>query len=332
MIASRVIQWLLPSLFAVLFLILCLIFKSEPEKRRQRRIKNGNHYNFYDKMLDIWSSIFIFLVIINALLWMLAKLSVLCLFTMVSASILQSNMKILLTCYQITRLQYCFSMQQIHSKKYGYSIYIFIILYIIGLLISCSFIILIIQMNYFIHDSYGCFNSWKGPKQIQYLNYIQYTYYAWDLTVLFLYIYKVIQVHIFTNFNDDLIYKRIRFILKKIIFLTILYEIGTLFYLLTTNYVDGEIMVLLIHLNCWMDILLCSWIMYLMIEHNNHHYLRFIRIISCGCFGDNLRDNMNATINDNGNKQDTVVETGTIMTEIHEIQCIEESEETNTFN
>ena len=52
-------------------------------------------------------------------------------------------------------------------------------------------------------------------------------YTSWDLTTLFLYIYKIISFRKMTQDNNQRnIFRRIKYILNRIIILTILYEIG----------------------------------------------------------------------------------------------------------
>lgn len=135
-----------------------------------------------------------------------------------------------LTFYQITRLSYCFSSEQVHSDKYGYSKHVFIILHCFGILLT----IYTIVMQYLIWNTisvpeFGCALNQNTELFNQLVPILLLWYLIWDITVLVLYLIKICQIGKHKRFKHPSIYRKIRFILHKIVFLTILYEIKGIF-------------------------------------------------------------------------------------------------------
>ena len=229
--------------------------------------------------------------------------------------------RISLTYYQIVRLQYCFSSSQVHSTKYGYSKWIFIGLYIWGIIVTIS--ILIMSIPILVPSAigeYGCIiDASFSNSDFTLRNVVIFIDYAvWDLCVLMLYIYKVFQIYTNTNFSDDNIYKKIKYILYKITILTLIYEIfGTSFLVSLIFFQDKHstqfyIMYPIIYAFIVIEILLTAGVLYLMIEHNDQQYQKLMRMC-CGYRGwmidqDDEQQNM---VTNNINPDETV-DTGTV--------------------
>ena len=194
--------------------------------------------------------------------------------------------------YQLGRLHYCFANSQIHSDK-GYPKWLFIVMYIIGIFIAISFVVLVEML-----DDYHIFNSKCGindkfefyyqPKHVININ-ISGLYYivisicafVWDLFTLYLYISKIRSFMIYKDKHPS-VYKRIQYILQKIFILTMLYQMTGLILML----IVGPLDVIFNTFAPWAHGILTGIIplivslsMYLMMDHNVKEYIRFLKVI-----------------------------------------------------
>ena len=215
--------------------------------------------------------------------------------------------------YQLYRLYYCFANEQIHSKK-GYPKCLFIIMGIYGVSFGIYVYIILLfagidDTSLFVsecgfNDKYEFFSY---PTQLFDGRYIfPWSYYgvsklgivAWDLLTLFLYVFKIWTFKRYTK-NEQNVYKRIMSILHKIFILTIFYEVFSMLY--------GGIVLFTPIWWCWsiarqLVSLSISVSMYLMMDHNNKQYLKFLKIIyffrfhwMCCCCRYLVMDQMNST-------------------------------------
>eukprot|EP01084_Bolivina_argentea_P048162 88749_1 len=192
---------------------------------------------------------------------------------------------ILLTLFQLGRLQYCFSGDQ--QQTYGYPKCLFIILYTTG------FVLIIVGTYgvFGVHVTkgyYGCINKEYDNKALASLIYL--IYYAWNFTVLGLYWYKLQKIAKFIKQNKDKkskqIFNQIYLSLHKILLLTIIYEIMFFVVSVITTMLGAYFTGALYPLVRAISNVIGSVIMYLMIEHNNNDYLKIISIcykIFCCC-------------------------------------------------
>eukprot|EP01084_Bolivina_argentea_P066812 121822_1 len=327
--------WFNRCIYILLLIILFWIFKSEPSKRKIKQETNDHYNSIYQRLLNISSIVVIIFCIIAAFLSLLTCIPYICVYTNGVSGFTWSLIKITLTLYQIARLNYCFSSQQVHSSKYGYSKYTFGVLYI-GAIVN---IVSTFYVSFFIvHivteqiDMYGCIAKIPCKQDFKLILMSIIIYFVWDLTVLFLYIYKVIQIYFKTNFQNECIYNRIYGILRKIIFLTILYEITTVVPMSNFLFVKSRKIQLFTDAIVWcIDILASGVTIYLMMEHNNECYLKFVRCLLCksddGIKNDIVSDdNMDVEVN----IHDTIHETQCMSSEIQHIVDINESELTVT--
>lgn len=293
-----------------ILILFCIILRNRSNERQKKLSTTG-------KYLNLWSRFLLYGVPICLIFNITTSLPVICLFTTYGIAIYYQYPKILLTFYQIARLQYCFSQSQIHSK-YGYNISVYILLYFIGfLLILWNIINSILNIHpYQMINNTGCkFNAEPLYFYMAILQSVVYT--IWDLTVLGLYIFKVRQAS--NKLKNNKVYKstynfvlsRINVILTKVLFLTIIYElvvnINYIFYLYVWNSFQ---IIILIRIILWMiDAVLSSYIMYLMLPHNDHHYNKLLDYLNkcgiiqyCCCCFSNLRSNINDVEMDQNNK------------------------------
>ena len=114
-------------------------------------------------------------------------------------------------------------------------------------------------------------------------------YYSWDISILFLYILKVRQIHKKGKHiqTEKVNSNKIKLILLKIVILTLFWELdsfvisavyfGTKYYTIYNPIISPII---------WcIDYLIAYYIVILMMEHNNHKYLTLIKVLNkCGLF------------------------------------------------
>ena len=202
-----------------------------------------------------------------------------------------------LTIYQSIRLQYCFCNNIYNS--FGYPKYIFFILYSYG--IQNCFITAVLEGIYLKVikiDNIGCFITYDYNNNISsyILSFIVISYLIWDLTVLILYIIKLIQIKKIVksnnnnnNNNNNNPYNKIIAILTKIVVLTIIHELWNAFlfiYFWLLYFFEWIIVTDYLFANIAYCIGLI--IIYFMIDHNNDEYIKFINIICCKLINNNL--------------------------------------------
>lgn len=105
----------------------------------------------------------------------------------------------------------------------------------------------------------------------------------WDFFVLFLFIFKVCQIKLNTQFKGNEIYERVNFILKKVTILTVLYEVKHVFQgiIATLLNEDVEWSLTVNSVYYGIDCIVSCILICLMIEHNNEVYIHFINILCC---------------------------------------------------
>eukprot|EP01084_Bolivina_argentea_P213184 362154_1 len=277
--------WIGRTLFAIQFVIACVLFKSEPKKRKTNNHDNNGYYNVYDKLLNLWSTIFIISFIMYSLVTFLTRIPNICLYFEQLFYVLWAFVKIILLYYQIARLQYCFSSEQIHSKKNSYSNFTFYFLYFVGI---CFLLLCIYHCTVYAKPinvpSFGCRLI---PNHIDFvmLYFVHIGLYTiLDWSVLCMYIYKVIQIRTNTNFKDENIYQKIKQILRKILLLTVCNQIATMSSFSIDLFIAKPIDIIV-----FIDGTTTLFVLYLMIEHNHNHYLKFLWIISCGNINDECK-------------------------------------------
>ena len=208
--------------------------------------------------------------------------------------------RITITFYQTSRLQYTFSSEQIHSTKYGLSkctfalLYFNVICFIVIFIISTIADIAIMDVKY-LSGRYVCVSAEGETFFGDWMTLFFIWFLLWDWTVMGIYFYKCYQ---FARKNmdnvDDKVKLRIKFILSKISFLTILLEIEAAIFLVLgrLNAVSKGTGGIGLRVIGWMlisfDGLFCAYIVWLMLSHNDDKYVQFIKVLDrmkiCCCF------------------------------------------------
>ena len=236
--------------------------------------------------------------------------------------------QIFLTLYQIARLKYCFSAK--NSLKYGYSNQLFFVLNIYGIVILLYCVFALFEPNYTIYSSqvngrFGC--KYESTQYYSLLvGIFSAMFYIWDWFVLILYIIKIVQFQRKQKENNSIVYKKVLFILQKILLLTIIYEItgGIVIFFhgqTQSNFIWA--------LSASLDATISSSILFLMIEHNNDYYVKIIQTLNgyylCFCCKSLIKDVIEHELQDVvENKGPTGNEGATINIEdtIHETRDI----------
>lgn len=286
-------RWLVFILNLLTAIICVRIVYQEYQKVRT---SSNNHENKYQKLLTISAFSVYILCTIYHILRMIRAFD--CDgWAMTTNELSYFIMKIFITFYQIARLQYCFSAEQVHSK-YGYSKYVFIWLYIHGVAILLFAII----------DSSLEITSINGKYNVPYICHVvldkthsnwfnigRFSWYvAWDVTVLVLYTWKCYQFYkkqrLFGNIDKSIVL-RIKFILSKILFLTLLIfmESGILITLYYLDYSERSIASAVVYNICAAFVgLIDCYLIYLMRSHNDEQYIKFLMMLDnlkiCICF------------------------------------------------
>lgn len=202
--------------------------------------------------------------------------------------------------YQLSRLKYCFSNDQIHSTK-GYPKWLFIFMYVLGIILCINWILWMTSTNLSADDP-GTLFSFCGIKTRSNYEFhqslittfnIQWReiwgiilagfYLIWDLFTLSLYVYKIRAFRKFSeSHKNEAVNKRISSILHKIFILTMFYEIVALMVILLM--IPAEYV---FDFSIWVtyDLIACIisptflYAMHLMMEHNKERYFEFLQRI-----------------------------------------------------
>ena len=288
-------------LLSVLFLLVTFacsyIVWKEYHKRKQ--LTQSVDISKYQKRLNIFSMICLSLVASDATIHIFSFW--LCGYTRPFSIYNWLAVRIFITFYQTARLQYCFSSDQVHSEKYGYSNGVFVWLFIQGafllIMITIDLILeLTIKHVKSVNIAFRCsvdisFGTEYGLVDAIFDWVVIIWYYVWDWTIIFLYIRKCYQ---FFRKNmgtmDEIIAFRIKFILNRILLLTLLLEVDSLIcigidnlYYRFPNVWTG----LLQYIVTAFDELINAYFVYLMLSHNDDEYIKFIEIVEklklCNC-------------------------------------------------
>ena len=188
-------------------------------------------------------------------------------------------LKAFVTQYQIARLKYCFSTKNCH--KYGYSNRLFLALYIYPYIALFYGIFTLFVPKYTIYSSqtngnFGCI--YETTEYYGLLIAIHApVYYIWDWFVLILYIIKIVQFRRKLREKNNIVYKKVLFILQKILLLTIIYEITGAIFIFFHGQTQSNFFWAL---TASLDITISSLTLFLMIEHNNDYYVKMIEMLN----------------------------------------------------
>eukprot|EP01084_Bolivina_argentea_P105178 188289_1 len=269
------------------FIITLLVFICECRKRLQISKNNelkGLNTTINNNSLNIHSIFALFSCVMHSFTEISIKIPVICPWPMYAISVTWwLFIQFFLTFYQIARLKYCFSSK--NSLKYGYSNKLFISLNICGVMIFVYGAWMNFDPRFAIFSSKPRGNLGCKYFATKFYNKLTPSYsalfYIWDWTVLLLYVIKIIQFQrkksALKTAMNEIVYKKVKFILQKIVLLTIIYEItGAIAIgvhgLFESNFIWA--------IATSLDVIFSSFILYLMVEHNNDYYLYLINLLN----------------------------------------------------
>ena len=253
--------------------------------------------------------------VICTILHLTTYFDIICTFTLPLLSTFGSIQKVLLTCYQIAKLQSTFSRSALGKmedvfNKYGFSSYTFGFLYINGIMFVVYLCVLELsilpkpmELGYF-----GCKNMLFDKSQILILMSTSLWYYGWDWSVLIMYVLRLIKIKrdmkliISQKFTKRHVYLRIKQILQKIVILTVLYELTILFLLITVGLTDVSRYNYIGITATGLNIIIPVFVIYLMIQHNEEQYSRiFVNTLGSILICSNEEKQNNGIPDDNKN-------------------------------
>eukprot|EP01084_Bolivina_argentea_P270700 460358_1 len=325
-------QWVAVSILGLFSLIINgFILKKEIQKRKAGKSA------FASKFLSFWSFLCILLGVLNGLVTFTRYFDGLCYFMWYFQKIFSANQAVIMGFYQLSRLSYCFSKNKMYPNN------IFIIMYIIGVIIILGSLVnpLLngdipthcgIDQSYNYYVKYLDFESQTVHNILGAL--LMFVYLLWDITTLLLYTFKI---HSFKKLkinskNIDM-YKRILSTLHKILIITMFYEIVMLIFFIIYHLfmiIDESLYHFLGFVEGSLASILYSYCAFIMLEHNNYEYIKFLTIISffkldylCCCYKYVVRDELNAdadaetselqiAVSDDNNNNSTKIKTITI--------------------
>eukprot|EP01084_Bolivina_argentea_P309690 535733_1 len=317
--------------------IICLfIWNKNRNKAKQWKVDTNQVRNKYQLRLNGLSSIIFIPITCIPITHCIRHLPFICQFGPQIALACGTSTRSFITFYQIARLEYTFLSSQIHSTKYGYPHWVFITLYLYGIVFSLHvWVIVWFLYSVKLTVSNYCIST-ITPFGIYFFLFGTIFYYPWDLIVLLLYIIKICTIKskkYSINSNEQnvtdqrmiKVIKRINYILTKIIILTILYELFSFTVQIIIVFIppNSSMILLMIRELVLMSDAICSGIViFLMIEHNNEQYLNLLRILNklqlCCCFDTAIDDkeekNVTTQIKNSAhdNKNEITVDTKTI--------------------
>ena len=305
-------EWLCRlSINSLCALIIFFILKSEIKQRNKILTTFTKPF----KYLSILCLIAGFLC---PLLFAIGYIPVLCTFSNMLAVISCVSQGLFMSYYQLYRLYYCFANEQMHSKK-GYPKSLFYFMYIIGFIFCINWMIIdIIQPNGIsrIHSTcrynldnfqFTYYSIYISPPQNFVLFAIINTmlYWIWDLSILFMYIYKIKTLQKNDRSNEPKTQQRIVSILNKITILTLFYQIvgfSSLLFGRIAQLFSAYPLIIIIAYQLISASITLSWTysMYLMMDHNQIKYVMFLSAVKylkchwiCCCWRHKVIDQLN---------------------------------------
>eukprot|EP01084_Bolivina_argentea_P053465 98163_1 len=302
----------------------CLFLLVRDCKKRKKQETDEN--NTYQKILNIMSLLILIAAPLALFMWLIVQpLYFICGYPSKIGNFCEFNIEIILTFYQIGRLQYVYMDRKNHSGKFGYSKWIFYLLYGYGFCLSIyKSTIGLIVFNYKRVNHYCVRNILIDMADFAVLS-VRISYYTWDFLVLCMYVIKTVQMS--KKLKSRLPKNRIKIIqginmtLHKIIFLTILYEIVGIIVAYFAHYMGA-----FGSLAPRIKAIAGSLITYLLVKHNNDEYLKLLSIAYkskiCCCFNWLMKDSIQY-LNESNEENETETKDKTVT--IHDSSIIYET-------
>ena len=281
MSASEVVFWWCMIIAQISFA--CCCFRLVYKEYTKRKLQTETVSNAYQTWLNRWSMLALILLTVCLAVKPLEKWYPLCKWVFVISAYFYLQAKVIITFYQIARLQYCFAQSQVHSK-YGYSKGWFIFLYVNGLIILIALTYLCLK-SVFIgkwhRDKHMvCYIDSSAERDI--IRRILVIYFIlWDWTVFGCYIMKICQFYKKNDNAHKSVLSRVKFIVYQITFLALILELLSLFSVMVApvmvKFDVHVILRLVIVILVISESFGTAYIVYLMLAHNNTEYVIFIK-------------------------------------------------------
>lgn len=281
-------SWATWILIPISIIISLTIIKKELRNRKQTQDQQKLvQQDSYQKWLNISSLTAMILFTMQLIINLINKIPVICQYSYVIIVTFWCLAHCTLALYQTIRLQAIFSSERIHST-FGYSIYTFYIIY--GVIFISMVYAIYAQAVSYDYDDYGVYgcgiifassDTFENTVPISIL--LLFTLHC---GVLMLYVIKICQISKQSSVQDERVMERIKFFLRKIILLTLLYFLSAVFMVVLVSFIIfidfyDTILGLMVIIG---NILFTIYLVYLMLEHNNKDYIKFInkcKIFKC---------------------------------------------------
>lgn len=264
-----------------IFISLWNIRKEIKSKQSQQQNQPEIAHSHNARWLNFWSLLTMILFTLQIFMNFVLKIPYLCLGTSYMIAIFWSLAQCAILMYMINRLQFSFSMEMVHNK-HGYHKYTFYILYfiIIGHMIYviarlwAPIIVIDLKAN-------GCDIAFKAEEYIIMAYYLFAMLLFVHFLVLFMYIIKIIQIRFKFENMDYRVRKRLNFVLRKILILSLLYHAVQSFCLLAINLfwenngISDYTPLISAMIMIWTSVF-NTYLVFLMIERNNDQYEKFV--------------------------------------------------------
>ena len=303
------LQWISSTVLAILAsAVNVLILMTELKKRKYMELE------FTTNSLRILSIMTIIFGTLYSMVTVMSYLPFFCVFSNSLQYSLMANTMVFLGLYQLSRMSYCFSRSTAHSNR-AYPNWLFVVMYSVGIMLSLSGWILppffaaeqghFVDFDCGINDKLQYFPRGNLLSQHPLATHIviacNQMYLVWDVVTLLLYVFKIqslrkhgAQHHHHQQHQDG--YNRILCILRRIIILTLFYEITSVLCTVTeiaSDAFSNEAFSVLRAFAYLMQTVMANYSMFLMQHHNEHEYRIFLRMLYrlkvpalciCGCF------------------------------------------------
>ena len=296
--------WILRILLGLIgFVIAGTLLQSELNKRRSPNI------HFLSRLLRLTSLGCLWCGPVSALCLILSVIPGFCMMQRIGSVMALITQVLLMSFYQLSRLHYCFSNQQLHGHK-GYPLWVFLVLITIGIInytmqwIQFIFVnTLPSQCGY--RDDLSFF--YRNSKRAIFFDgdrsddeWVNQIYYLWDtivnmigfvsdIMILLLYLFKIWKIGKVHKSKENGVWNNVLFILHRIVIITVFYQICFLclvsLYLIAGMSLGLEDTAMKVVVNelvsgmltCYMVI--NSFSMFMMMDHNTTAYVHFLHFV-----------------------------------------------------
>eukprot|EP01084_Bolivina_argentea_P177546 307009_1 len=283
---TQPVEWILISLIGLLTMVISiLLLNKERENRKSRSNTFATKFLKIGPILCIISGISFgcsqFVLFFNGFCHIAGYWNVISI----------GSQAVIMGFYQLSRLYYCFAQNKVYSNK-GYPNWLFLIMYTFGAIYFFYNVIfpLFFLQSYLpkscgINSQYQAIHSLpiKNKTLAICLQMATNVYVLWDVLTLLLYIIKMITIHYkYRNQSDSDVHIRIMSILKRILLLTMFYEIFALLAGIVTNITNNSEtnnFLLYQFLSFSMVSLSITYSMFLMQQHNADQYRQFLQLL-----------------------------------------------------